>query len=260
MIDRFASTASYYARYRPGYPVDVLDRIRAAFGLNGSGRLLDLGCGTGEIARPLHRDFESVIGFDVSPEMLAEARRQSEREGITNIEWRLMPAEDISDLLGNFRLVTAGNAFHWMRQDEVLTKAYALVEPGGGFAILGNPAGFWTGGDAWEQVTQEVLERWIGPWHSNRTGIQDEPEGAEKRALARSQFVDVDINRYRWQRNVDVDFIVGEIFSTSFASKAVLGDSAGAFEQDLKHSLLALDPSGRFVEHVVTETILAFKR
>ena len=56
MTDLFASTAEYYARYRPGYPAAVFGRIRAAFGLDGIGRLLDLGCGAGELARPLHAD------------------------------------------------------------------------------------------------------------------------------------------------------------------------------------------------------------
>src|SRR5262245_10991416 len=260
MTDRFASTADYYARYRPGYPSQVLDRLRTAYNLDGTVRLLDLGCGTGEIGRPMHRDFASMVALDISPNMLAEARRQSEREGITNIEWREMPAESISADLGRFRLVTAGNAFHWMGQDEVLAKSYELVEPGGGFAILGNPCGFWSGTDPWEQVARAVLERWIGPQHAIRSGIQDDPEGAEKRSLARSQFVDVEIGLYNWERNVDIDFIAGEIFSTSFASKAVLGEKAEAFEHDLKQSLLVLDSSGQFVEHLVTEYILAFKR
>ncbi len=68
MSDLFAGTAPYYARYRPGYPGAVLGHLRAAFNLDGTGRLLDLGCGTGEVARPLHADFEEVVGLDVSPE------------------------------------------------------------------------------------------------------------------------------------------------------------------------------------------------
>ena len=40
----FKGTAPYYARYRPGYPPELLVRLAAAAGLDGTGRLLDLGC------------------------------------------------------------------------------------------------------------------------------------------------------------------------------------------------------------------------
>jgi SAM-dependent methyltransferase len=208
MSDLFASTADYYARYRPGYPAAVLARLRAAFGLDGTGRLLDLGCGTGELARPLHADFADVVGVDSSPEMIAEARRQGARAGIANIRWRCMPAEDISDRLGHFRLITLGNSFHWMRREKVLAKAYALAGPGGGVAILGNPGGVWAGEDPWERTVREVLIRWLGPQRRTRTSLFAAEEGAEKVALARSSFVGVEAGTYRWERQVDIDTIL----------------------------------------------------
>jgi SAM-dependent methyltransferase len=48
--DAFKSTAWYYARYRPGYPKEFFDYLKECFRLKGTGRLLDLGCGTGELA------------------------------------------------------------------------------------------------------------------------------------------------------------------------------------------------------------------
>jgi ubiquinone/menaquinone biosynthesis C-methylase UbiE len=258
--DLFASTAKYYATYRPGYPAVVLARVRAAFGLDGTGRLLDLGCGTGELARPLHAGFEEVVGVDSSPEMVAEARRQSEQAGITNIRWLCAPAEEISDRLGGFRLVTLGSSFHWMRRDEVLEKAYDLLEPGGGVAILGNLGGIWTGEDPWERVVREVVIRWLGPERRTRTGTFAAEGGEEKVALSRSRFVDIEVSEYRWTRPVDIDIILGELYSTSFANRALLGDSAEAFEADLRQSLLVLKPAGRFVQHLRTEYNFAHKR
>lgn len=260
MTNLFESTAQYYARYRPGYPAEVFDHIRAAFGLDGAGRLLDLGCGTGEIARPLHADFGEVVGVDINPEMLAEAQRQSERASIPNIHWRCMPAEDVSDRLGCFRLVTLGNSFHWMRQDEVLDKTYDLLEPGGGVAILGNPGGIWDSDEPYERAAREVVQRWLGPRRRTRAGAVVLEEGAEKTALARSRFADVEVGEHRWERAVDVETILGELYSTSFANKALLGGKAGPFEVDLRRSLLALDPAGRFVQRLRTEYILAYKR
>jgi SAM-dependent methyltransferase len=260
MSDRFASTAGYYARYRPGYPPEVLARVRAAFGLDGSGRLLDLGCGTGEIARALHADFAEVVGLDLSPEMIAEARRQCDRAGISNARWHCLAAEDISDQLGRFRLVTLGNSFHWMRQAEVLDKAYDLLEAGGGLVVTGNPGGIWSGEDPWEQEARAAVQRWLGPERRSLGGAVTLVDGAEKVAIARSRFVDVERGEHPWQRAVDVETILGELYSTSFANKALLGDNAGPFAADLRRALLALDPTGRFVQHLRTEYIFGFKR
>ena len=247
MSDLFAGTARYYARYRPGYPDAVFDRLRAAFDLNGTGRLLDPGCGTGELARPLHADFEEVIGVDISPEMIAEARRQSERQGITNVEWLKLSAEDVRENLGRFRLATLGNSFHWMRQDEVLDKLYVLLESGGGVAVLGNPGGIWSDEDAWERTAHEVIIRWLGPRRRTRTGTFTAEEGAEKVAIARSRFANMTAGEYRWERSVDIDTILGELYSTSFSNRVLLGKRADAFEADLRGSLLALASSGPFV-------------
>ena len=49
----FAGTAWHYARYRPGYPPAFLDDLTQRLGLDGTGRLLDLGCGTGQLTLPL---------------------------------------------------------------------------------------------------------------------------------------------------------------------------------------------------------------
>lgn len=43
------------------------------------------------------------------------------------------------------------------------------------------------------------------------------------------------------------DSIVGFMFSTSIASRRVLGDRAGDFEADLRAALLAAEPRDRFV-------------
>ena len=39
----FKGTAPFYARYRPGYPPELLVRLAATARLDGTGRLLDLG-------------------------------------------------------------------------------------------------------------------------------------------------------------------------------------------------------------------------
>lgn len=74
----FAGIAEEYHRYRVPYPEEVFDWIRREYGLDGRGRLLDAGCGTGYVCVPRSRWFEDVVAIDPEPDMLrvAEGVRQ----------------------------------------------------------------------------------------------------------------------------------------------------------------------------------------
>src|SRR3954468_470260 len=112
----FRGAAPYYARYRPGYPAELLARVAERAGLDGSGRLLDLGCGTGNVAIPLAAYVEEVVAVDVEPEMLAEVRKAAPAN-VRTVEAR---AEDVDESWGLFRLATVGAALHWFDSARVL--------------------------------------------------------------------------------------------------------------------------------------------
>ncbi|WP_406110583.1 class I SAM-dependent methyltransferase [Streptomyces sp. NBC_01003] len=69
--------AEYYAKYRPGYPPQVLDALQSAFGLDTDDVVLDLGCGTGQLTVPLASRVRSVIGMDPEPDMLRLAKESA---------------------------------------------------------------------------------------------------------------------------------------------------------------------------------------
>lgn len=60
----FEGTAWHYARYRPGYPEVFFDDLIRRFGLDGTGRLLDLGCGTGQLTVPLVFELKGLMTSD----------------------------------------------------------------------------------------------------------------------------------------------------------------------------------------------------
>jgi ubiquinone/menaquinone biosynthesis C-methylase UbiE len=70
-------------------------------------RILDVGCGTGIVARTVARHIGSggkIVGIDLNPNMLAVARAAAEREGLT-IEWHEGRAEKLPFPDGSFDLV-----------------------------------------------------------------------------------------------------------------------------------------------------------
>jgi ubiquinone/menaquinone biosynthesis C-methylase UbiE len=86
------------AHYRPGRPTysPQLEAVLAAdLGLDGSGRLLDGGCGPGILTVRLAQLFEEAVGLDPDAAMLAEGRRAARERGIANIRWVQAVAEDL---------------------------------------------------------------------------------------------------------------------------------------------------------------------
>jgi ubiquinone/menaquinone biosynthesis C-methylase UbiE len=102
----YEGTAWYYSRFRPKYPPALVSLLCEHFRLDGTGRLLDLGCGPGPVAIALAHLFETVVAMDPDDGMRAEGERIARERGITNIEWRFGGSKDLSRALGQFRLVT----------------------------------------------------------------------------------------------------------------------------------------------------------
>ena len=62
--------------------------------------------------------------MDPDDAMRAEGERIARERGISNIEWRFGGSKDLSPALGQFRLVTMGNSFHWMDRARTLEALY----------------------------------------------------------------------------------------------------------------------------------------
>ena len=81
--DIFRSSARYYTEFRKPYPELLFTRIRDHYRLSGQGALLDIDCGTGQIALPLSQYFDRVVGVDISENMVEHARQNAIIAGVT---------------------------------------------------------------------------------------------------------------------------------------------------------------------------------
>lgn len=127
----FGSVASSYERYRPGYPVELVDEVLAYAG--GTVRTaLEIGAGTGKATRVFAERGISVTATDPDPAMLAELRRHVP-ETVTVVQAGL---EDLQPT-ATYDLVYAAASLHWTDPQERWTRVASLLEPGGTFASFG---------------------------------------------------------------------------------------------------------------------------
>ncbi|MGQ0550299.1 MAG: methyltransferase domain-containing protein [Armatimonadota bacterium] len=102
----YEGAARDYARYRLPYPRSLFEHLVSCFRLDGTGRALDLGCGTGQLAIPLAPYFEQVVAMDPDRGMLDEARRAAEAAGVANVRFVQGSSWELAPAMGQFRLVT----------------------------------------------------------------------------------------------------------------------------------------------------------
>ena len=130
----FGKMAEDYSRHRAGFPEALFKRLVAReIGTPGQS-LLDLGSGTGTLARGFARRGAQVTALDVSQEMLNAAAALAAEEGL-EIAFRQAGAEATGLPEGGFDSVTAGQCWHWFDSAAAAAEARRLLRPGGRLAI-----------------------------------------------------------------------------------------------------------------------------
>ena len=133
----YLGSAAHYRYGRPAYSPELEAFLAQELGLDGSGRLLDVGCGPGVLTVRLAHLFAQVVGLDPDAGMLAEARQAAEEAAVGNIRWVHGLAEDLPTIApGPYRLVTFGQSFHWTDERAVAETVYDMLEPGGALALI----------------------------------------------------------------------------------------------------------------------------
>jgi SAM-dependent methyltransferase len=251
----YLGSAPHYSTGRPPYSRELAPLLARLLGLDGTGRLLDVGCGPGVLAVELASLFAAVVALDPDAGMLEEGRRRATGHGVTTITWVRGVAEDLARLVeGPFRLVTFGQSFQWTERERVAEMVFDLVEPGGAIACLAptvpgrpRPAGPGEPPIPHDEIGA-LLDRYLGSRRRAGRGFRPEVPDRYEDALARTRFGRAQIVFAPGRPDVvrDVDGVIAGYLSMSYAAPHLFGDRLDAFVADMRSLLEARSPSGRF--------------
>lgn len=243
--------ADIYHRYRHGYPAAVIDILADAFMLGAEDLVVDLGCGTGQLALPVARRVRAVVGMDPEPDMLRRARQAAHDADVCNVRWMLGANTDVPvlrDLFGegSITAVTIGQALHWMSHDELFRSVGPLVRPGGGVAVVTNGTPLWLQDSAWSRGLHEFMERWLGTKLTFWCGTDEQSQQRYRKALAVAGF-EVSSAAVDYVAELSFDQVVGGVYSALGGDRLPASDQRPAFAEQVR---AAVGPHDRFSEPV----------
>ncbi len=255
----FAGAAQHYLRGRLPYADGLAGALADALGLDGRGRLLDVGCGPGVVTLRLAHLFDEVVGLDPDEDMLVEGRRRAVELDVDNAIWVCMRAEEISASLGSIRTATFAASFHWMDRPLVARAVRSILERGGAAVQIDAPS---YRADSPAAASQDLLPhpappdgaidelrtRYLGPDVRAGQGVRNSSPDGEDRVFRGAGFlpmrrVVVPDGRILTRTSDD---LVALRLSTSSTAPHLFGDHLDAFEADLRRLLKEASPSGLF--------------
>ncbi|MBI2572289.1 class I SAM-dependent methyltransferase [Candidatus Woesearchaeota archaeon] len=155
----FGQISALYEEARPNYPPALIDDIIAFSRIPSGGKVLDIGCGSGQVTFPFAQRGYPVIGLDVSVEMIDIAKHKC--SSFPQVSFMVGPFEEVDIEDHSLDLITSGMAWHWVTSKDRYQKAARLLNEKGAIAL------FWQyqPREESELVTQmgKILDRWGGP-------------------------------------------------------------------------------------------------
>lgn len=130
----FDEIAAEYDRHRPAYPGELVDRACQVAGIGSGDRVLEIGCGSGQLTRDLLARGLHVTALEPGTNLTALARRNL--EGAGEVEFVNARFEEALLPLGRFTAVFSASAFHWVDPEVGWRKAADVLVPGGTLALV----------------------------------------------------------------------------------------------------------------------------
>jgi SAM-dependent methyltransferase len=201
----FDEAASLYDEVRPGYPGDLFDDVVSLSGIPAGGRILEIGCGTGQATVPFARRGYRILCIELGDNMAAVARRNL--EVYPQAEVRTGAFEEASLQEGAFDLAISATAFHWLDPSIAYPKAAGTLRDGGSLALLWNVHVHSDSSEEFFEAAQRIYEREapeiVGPEDYKGLPRPHEIPDRTEEIQNTNLFGSVTTRHYRWDVSYD---------------------------------------------------------
>ncbi len=251
---RFRSAAAHYVAGRPPYAPSLIRRVAELCGLRDAHRVLDLGCGPGQLSLGFAFLAGAVIAVDPEPEMLRIAAENT--AGFApNVSFVQGSSYDLPGQLGPFRLAAIGRAFHWMDRPETLRRLDAMIEPEGAVVLFDEDHPRVPEND-WHRSYRDLLERYAAD-DPDRVRLDSPDWPRHEAVLLGSAFARLERVSVIERRRTTTDRLVDRALSQSSTSRARIGSRADQLAEEIRGLLGGIAPEGILTEVIESIALIA---
>jgi len=235
--ERFSDRVEDYVKYRPHYSFEVVQALRSACGLCPQHLVVDVGCGTGLLAKIFLENGNRVAGVEPNAEMREAGERFLASFATFSMVAGTAEATTLPDRYADF--VVAGQAFHWFQPTPTRTEFARIVKPEGWVVLV------WHDRDLdstpFLRAYEEFLQRY-GTDYSSVAHNKVANYSALERFYAPNQ---MQLIVQSTQQQFDLEGLRGRLLSSSYAPRE--GPAAEAMLQELPNL---------FAEHAQDEKVV----
>lgn len=209
--NRFDGKGKIYAKYRPAYPMSLIQYLYDEVGITKQSVIADIGAGTGKLTKLLLEQGHRVYAVEPNEDMREIA--ENNLQGYSDFVSVAGTAEQTQLAPNSVNFVTAAQAFHWFDREGFKKECERILMPGGKVILV------WNSRDPASElvIENEIINR---QYCKNFKGFSGNMCGAEKEA----DFIDFFSGQFETQlfENdlfFDESGFIGRNLSSSYAPK-----------------------------------------
>ncbi len=219
----FGKTSDDYAIHRAGFPDQFFELLRQRNWIRSGQTALDVGSGTGTVARGLASLGCQVTGVDPSAELLTQARQMS-----SGVSYEEGTAESLPAQSGSFDVITAGQCWHWFRRPEA-AREFQRVLKSGGRVIIAHFDWLPLSGNL-VSATEDLILRYNPDWAASRgTGMYP----AWLTDLAEAGFKDIETTSFDIAQPYSPEAWRSRIRASAGVAASLSSERVAEFDADL---------------------------